>query len=159
MKRGRDKPCKQCGTPFYCPPCRDEGGAHVKKYFCSKACDVKYRASSTGIQARFWSYVVKQEGGCWLYEKTLDADGYGYFRYGHRGGLRQWFAHRFSWTIANGDVPKGLCVCHTCDVRNCVNPAHLWIGTHDDNMKDMHRKGRGSFGRRPPQPQHSERKP
>lgn len=52
-------------------------------------------------------------------------------------------AHRVVWEFCNGAVPKGMYVCHTCDIRHCVNINHLFLGTHTDNMRDMINKGRG----------------
>jgi hypothetical protein len=53
------------------------------------------------------------------------------------------FAHRVSWETANGKtIPPGMYACHTCDVRLCVNPAHIWIGTPSQNMQDASAKGR-----------------
>jgi hypothetical protein len=91
--------------------------------------------------ARFWSKVAKGEGsGCWLWTAG-SRQGYGQF--GVAAG-RVVDAHRISWELANGPIPAGLFVCHTCDVRICVRPDHLFLGTHSDNMQDMHRKGRAN---------------
>lgn len=91
--------------------------------------------------ARFWSKVDKRGADeCWPWLGTRDKDGYGKI-YGVRRHLR---AHRLSvWLIA-GVEPTGL-VCHTCDVPSCVNPAHLFVGTPLDNMRDKIAKGRARY--------------
>jgi hypothetical protein len=51
-------------------------------------------------------------------------------------------AHRAAWMVAHGPIPKRMCVCHRCDVRHCINPDHLWLGTHQQNIADRVAKGR-----------------
>ena len=82
-------------------------------------------------------------GGCWLWAGTINAGGYGYTSRG--------MAHRLSYKTFVGDVPDDILVCHTCDVRACINPAHLWLGTHKDNSDDMMRKQRGAWHSKKPE--------
>ena len=56
--------------------------------------------------------------------------------------------HRVAFEIANGPIPKGMMVCHTCDVRCCVNPQHMFLGSAADNYNDAFQKGRHSHGER-----------
>ncbi len=63
--------------------------------------------------------------------------------YGHlRVGGRDWKAHRWVWTQIHGAIPAGICVLHACDNPTCINPDHLFLGTHRDNMRDRRNKGR-----------------
>ena len=86
--------------------------------------------------SRFWSK-VKQGQSCWLWRGGLSRDGYG--RIGWNG--REWGAHRAAWFLTENVVPK-VCVLHRCDVRACVRPSHLFLGTQKDNNHDMAAKGR-----------------
>lgn len=80
--------------------------------------------------------------GCWEWTGAVDADGYGRIR-GELFGIDFKKAHRLSWVLANEKpIPDGMVVCHSCDNPRCVNPAHLWLGTHDENMQDKIAKGR-----------------
>lgn len=92
---------------------------------------------------RFWKFVQKTEG-CWLWIGAVNDKGYGQIQQGR--GLGAVLAHRVSYLIHFGEFDESLEVCHSCDNPPCVNPSHLFLGTHQDNMDDMVRKNRGVFG-------------
>lgn len=79
-------------------------------------------------------------GGCWVWTGKRSREGYG--RFSLDGRLVN--AHRWSWERAVGPIPNGLLVCHHCDNPPCVNPEHLFVGTIQDNTRDMLAKGRGN---------------
>lgn len=89
---------------------------------------------------RKWSTAA---GGCWLWSAAISSTGYGAFSMS-AGTLTT--SHRASYMLRVGPVPDGLFVLHHCDIRRCVNPAHLFLGTHADNMRDMATKGRDFRG-------------
>lgn len=98
--------------------------------------------------ARFRSHVPNGEpDACWLWAGRIGPDGYGWFTslemFGHR---RPVGAHRIAWMLANGPIAPRLLVCHHCDEPGCVNPAHLFIGSQLDNMRDAKAKGRLNGG-------------
>jgi hypothetical protein len=85
-------------------------------------------------------------GDCWEWTGSLN-HGYGRFTYTKNNRRMLFCAHRVSYEIYNNKlIPKGLCVCHTCDNPKCVRPNHLFLGTHQDNMDDRRIKGRHATG-------------
>jgi hypothetical protein len=80
--------------------------------------------------------------GCWLWHRANHPFGYGQFSVAHAVAIG---AHVASYAIHVGDVPDGMMVCHHCDTPLCVNPEHLFLGTHTDNVRDAAKKGRLSL--------------
>jgi|DEB0MinimDraft_6_1074348.scaffolds.fasta_scaffold137259_2 hypothetical protein len=99
------------------------------------------------IKERFEDkFIPEPNSGCWLWTAAVrkPTEGYGAFYY--KG--RHHPAHRISYMLYKGGVPGDVHVCHTCDTPECVNPEHLFLGTHTDNMRDKVAKGRFRNGDR-----------
>ena len=95
---------------------------------------------------RFWEKVNKTDT-CWNWTGSKRNKGYGAFVFARPDGkVVQGRAHRFSYEIHKEEIPKGLFVLHKCDNPACVNPDHLFLGTNQDNVDDMMRKGRHVAG-------------
>ncbi len=133
--------CPTCDKPF--PP------KHKRKY-CNQACYIialkghppTYTARIP-IEERFWKRVDKKSlDECWEWTGKQDKFGYGRIKCGKRHG-RHISAHRLSYEIANGPIPTGLLICHRCNNPRCVNPRHLYAGTHRDNSRDRSLKING----------------
>lgn len=78
------------------------------------------------------------ESGCWIWIGGTRSDGYGQLSISGKTKV----AHRVAYELYVGEIPEGMNVCHTCDVKSCVNPNHLFLGTQSDNMYDCVNKGR-----------------
>lgn len=125
------------------------GLKHYGRGFCSKHHkrweahgdpNVDNRAKRTPLADRFWKKVNKTET-CWLWTGSLNQSGYGRINPGG-GGSQPVETHRVSWEMAHGPIPDKAFVLHKCDVRNCVNPDHLFLGDNLANARDMIAKDR-----------------
>lgn len=128
-----NKNCRVCNALYVDKNWRRNGD---NRGYCSRPC--KY-----AIAPRFWER-VKVADGCWEWQARLDENGYGRFSV-DGSGLRaasNFCAHRMSYLLTFGFFDEELDVLHRCDNPPCVNPDHLFLGTHTDNMRDMFAKGR-----------------
>lgn len=98
------------------------------------------RRSKQKLPTDFWSLVLRGAAHeCWPWQGTKNEEGYGSLRVSRRSCG----AHRLAYELSVGPIPDGMFVLHHCDNPPCCNPAHLFLGTHQDNMTDMAAKGRG----------------
>lgn len=132
-----NKRCKQCYSNWYrknrfriCPECRSKYNGRGD--FCCNMCKLMFMHS-------------KKRNGCWEWNGPVAKHGYALTKdYENRG--KNIPVHRLSYRIHKGNIPVGLLVCHTCDNRKCINPDHLWVGTHQDNSNDCKSKKRAKSG-------------
>lgn len=130
--------CELCGTTFV--------RRRRSSRFCSLMCSARHQRSHTPkipLATRFWRHV--QRAGpdeCWIWTAATDTLGYARINRWVDGVQVSTLAHRVAWELAYGSIQSDLFVCHRCDNPSCVNHAHLFLGTHTDNMRDCTSKGR-----------------
>jgi hypothetical protein len=100
------------------------------------------RTGDWPIKARLEYYSKPDDSGCVLWHGAKTRNGYGHMKV--RGSVTD--VHRLAWTCEYGEIPDGMHVLHKCDVRNCINPSHLFLGTNKDNTDDKVAKGRQRNG-------------
>ena len=108
---------------------------------CAIGIDYKYATNeqkADRMRKTFDKYVIRNGEYCWKWKGCITPGGYSAINVYRKKEQ----AHRVSWMIYKGEIPDGMFVCHRCSNRECTNPEHLFIGTHQDNMKDMLNKGR-----------------
>ncbi len=129
--------------------CSKCGCSHEKTHRNRTKCE-RCTVSGKTVQQRFFERVSKEGPShpynsgaekCWLWTGSVDVYGYGDLRV---DGKRM-KAHRLSWMLHFGEVNSETHVLHCCDNPLCVNPSHLFLGTHQENMADMVRKGRVNY--------------
>jgi len=141
----REMECPQCGNTFIPRLSQLKNGGDP---CCSHKCASSRNYYEKGIRPpgrkktarqRFENkYEIVSESGCWVWIAGINDKGYGRFKLDGKLFL----AHRAAYTIYVGEIPQGINVCHKCDVPECVNPDHLFLGTQKDNIQDSKSKGR-----------------
>lgn len=112
--------CKLCKKE-----CPREKGKRSSKFYCSDMCYLM-------------KTVEKQINGCWLSKTSIRKDGYSSLKRENKEIL----AHRLSYQLHKNKIPKDKLVCHTCDVRNCINPDHLYLGNDSINALDRQKRNK-----------------
>jgi len=131
--------CKHCGES-------DQQNFYKNEKSSCKKCSIEKskaryhsgKQSPKTILERFNEKYNVDISGCWILNGTLNTNGYG--QIGINSKIHS--AHRLAYELFKGTIPEGLFICHTCDTPGFVNPEHLFLGIHQDNMDDMVAKGR-----------------
>ena len=126
--------------------------AKSNQAYCDLVCLGNYKRKN--LEDKLWPLVVKEpDNGCWIFTGFIDkSTGYGKINSSKNAGrgvkTRRLGAHQVSYELTYGPIPEGMLVCHRCDIRNCVRPDHLFLGTFLDNARDCISKDRHTRGTR-----------
>lgn len=106
---------------------------------CKKMVRLRIESNRRRFNEKFFSRVKKLSySECWVWTGAISMQGYGLVT----RDKKHTSSHRIAWELQYGPIPDGMCVCHHCDNRKCCNPNHLFLGTNEDNMRDMYQKNR-----------------
>lgn len=137
IKRNRERnefPCRYCGKHIDFPEARPGAKRTSRPKYCSDYCRLYSKVSQEPGQG--------PKSDCWEFQGGKHRFGYGMINMSESKASDVTVSHIVAWEISNGPVPDGLFVCHKCDNPPCCKPDHLFLGTHQDNMDDMVKKGR-----------------
>lgn len=145
MNKSIIQKCQQCNNEFKAYISNIKRGGNK---FCSLSCKAKqYHLENPNYihgtsEERFLKNIKisKDKNACWIWIGTIQTCGYGAIYINQKNTK----AHRYSYEYFKGKIPKGKIIMHRCDVKICVNPKHLMIGTHLENAQDRNNKGRNN---------------
>lgn len=134
--------CETCDSKFMRLKNRSEKQWNAHN-FCSVECRLKTKARYSDKAKRFHdNYIPEPNSGCWLWTGSINNEGYGQISI----NMHHMRSNRLAYEVCVGPIPDDMIICHRCDNPSCVNPEHLYAGTHQDNANDKAQRGRGIQG-------------
>ena len=143
--------CAKCGNVFEIDEYRQREREKLGTVDSYCSADCRNHRDRVPVEIRLGRKVeIRGIDECWPFHGASVPAGYGKLSVGRKASRKEYLpAHRVAWTATYGDIPDGLYVCHQCDNPPCCNPRHLFLGTHQDNMRDMISKGRAPHNSNP----------